>query len=428
MVLCGVVIFASAVMGLYFRKKEKRSQAKLCRILVLCAFLGIAAEVAEEREDIWVTENQLRRGENGTGDYVVELELESPGVLKEEHYEITVKEQRLSVAEERTYLDAAKKEIEQTFLGENESYENVQRTVNLQETYQEGKVTAEWSFDNYRIIRETGEIVPDELLEDGELVCATVCLTCEDEEEEFVFYFKVRPAMISEEQRLLGLLNEELTKENMAEERDTIKIPQKLENYTLNWKLQKNYTAIKILMLGVFVVICYPRIEESRRQEARKKREQQLLMQYPDMVSKLTLLLGAGMTLAGAWKRIATNYEKKRKNNTVSEQPVYEEMIVTYREMESGMGEARAYERFGERCGLRQYRRFSNILSQNLKKGARGLNALLEAEAENAFEERKSEARKYGEEAGTKLLLPMMLMFGIVVFIIMVPAIISFQM
>ena len=115
-------------------------------------------------------------------------------------------------------------------------------------------------------------------------------------------------------------------------------------------------------------------------------------------------------------------------NNTVFAQPVYDEMILTYREIESGMGEARAYERFGERCGLRQYRKFSNLLAQNLKKGTRGLSALLEEEAENAFEERKSQARKYGEEAGTKLLLPMMLMFGIVVVIIIVPAIISFQM
>lgn len=133
------------------------------------------------------------------------------------------------------------------------------------------------------------------------------------------------------------------------------------------------------------------------------------------------------MTLYGAWKRIAANYEKKRKNNTVFAQEVYEEMVLTCREIESGMGEVRAYERFGERCGLRRYRKFSNLISQNLKKGTKGLSVLLEEEAENAFEERKSEARKYGEEAGTKLLLPMMLMFGIVVFIIIIPAIISFQ-
>ena len=48
-------------------------------------------------------------------------------------------------------------------------------------------------------------------------------------------------------------------------------------------------------------------------------------------------------------------------------------------------------------------------------------------EAADAFEERKNLAKKYGEEAGTKLLLPMMIMFGIVVAVIMVPAMMSMQ-
>ena len=48
-------------------------------------------------------------------------------------------------------------------------------------------------------------------------------------------------------------------------------------------------------------------------------------------------------------------------------------------------------------------------------------------EAEEAFEERKSMARKLGEEAGTKMLFPMMMMFGIIIVIIMIPAFLSLQ-
>ena len=47
-------------------------------------------------------------------------------------------------------------------------------------------------------------------------------------------------------------------------------------------------------------------------------------------------------------------------------------------------------------------------------------------QAENGMEERKSLARKLGEEAGTKLLLPMMLMLILVVVILMVPAVLAF--
>lgn len=57
-----------------------------------------------------------------------------------------------------------------------------------------------------------------------------------------------------------------------------------------------------------------------------------------------------------------------------------------------------------------------------MKKGTEGFIALLEAEAADAFEKRKEWSRQLGEIAGTKLLLPMMLMFGIVISIIIMPA------
>ena len=91
-----------------------------------------------------------------------------------------------------------------------------------------------------------------------------------------------------------------------------------------------------------------------------------------------------------------------------------------------GVGEATAYEEFGQRCGNLHYLKFGFLLSQDLKKGSAGLVELLEQEAENGMEERKSLARKLGEEAGTKLLLPMMLMLILVVVILMVPAVLAF--
>ena len=133
------------------------------------------------------------------------------------------------------------------------------------------------------------------------------------------------------------------------------------------------------------------------------------------------------MTVFAAWRRITANYEEKCRQMSGAEHPLYEEMKLTCREVDSGVSEMRAIERFGERVGLHRYRKFCSLITQNLQKGTRGLGQLLECEAADAFEERKNLAKKYGEEAGTKLLLPMLLMFGIVVVIIMVPAMMSFQ-
>ena len=62
------------------------------------------------------------------------------------------------------------------------------------------------------------------------------------------------------------------------------------------------------------------------------------------------------------------------------------------------------------------------MLSQNLKKGTKGLTSLLNQESDHAFEDRKNFAKQLGEEAGTKMLIPMFLMLAVVLVMIVVPA------
>ena len=56
------------------------------------------------------------------------------------------------------------------------------------------------------------------------------------------------------------------------------------------------------------------------------------------------------------------------------------------------------------------------------------INDLLRLEAIQSFEERKARARRLGEEAGIKLLLPMFLMLAEVLVIVVVPAFFTVQM
>ena len=71
---------------------------------------------------------------------------------------------------------------------------------------------------------------------------------------------------------------------------------------------------------------------------------------------------------------------------------------------------------------MQEYIRLSTLLAQNLKRGSSTLLERLRDEAEKAAQERLQESRKMGEEAGTKLLVPMMLMLAVVMVIIMIPA------
>lgn len=63
-----------------------------------------------------------------------------------------------------------------------------------------------------------------------------------------------------------------------------------------------------------------------------------------------------------------------------------------------------------------------NRLETAVNDRSRNVRELLRAEMTEAFELRKHGARRMGEEAGTRLLLPLFLMLGVVMVMVAVPA------
>ena len=122
---------------------------------------------------------------------------------------------------------------------------------------------------------------------------------------------------------------------------------------------------------------------------------------------------------------LGREYQKARKAGG-NRKYVYEELLIVVRKMENGMSEEEAYDYFAKKCDLICYKKLAAIIIQNVKRGTDGLKESLSTETKNAFEERKQTARKLGEEAGTKLLFPMIMMMGIVLIIIVIPAYFSF--
>lgn len=166
--------------------------------------------------------------------------------------------------------------------------------------------------------------------------------------------------------------------------------------------------------------------KRSAFQRACKERDQQLRMDYPQIVSKLTILFLAGLTIREAWEKIVMAYIQRREQEK-KKRYAYEEMLLAYRELQGGMSEGEVYNRFGRRCRLSCYMKLSALLVQNLKKGNKGLAQLLAYEGVQALEERKNLAKKLGEEASTKMLLPMILMLFLVIVILIVPAFMTMQ-
>lgn len=140
-----------------------------------------------------------------------------------------------------------------------------------------------------------------------------------------------------------------------------------------------------------------------------KARENDLSRDFADMVSKLALLINAGMITREAWEDIAHT----------GEGTVYEEMRITVTEMNNGVSEIDAYLNFGNRCGVPSVKKFTSMLCQNLTKGNKELVDFLKAESAISWEEKKHYVKRKGEEASNKMMIPLgMILIGVFVMIL----------
>ena len=255
---------------------------------------------------------------------------------------------------------------------------------------------------------------------------ATVLLTCGAYEQEYVFSFMIVPPEFTKEEQLLNDIESAVTAEGNRQGETYFQLPQKVDGVSLKWEEPKQHLLVKVLFFEIVIVVLLYFVEQEKKKTKEKERQDQMHLDYAEFVNKLLILLGSGMSLKQSLNRISARYFDKRQKNQTKERYLYEELLITNHEIEDGESERLAYQKFGERIGLNCYNRLIRILIQNLRTGSRGICELLGQEATVALEERKALARKLGEEAGTKMLLPLIMMLGIVIAIIMVPAMQSF--
>ena len=319
-------------------------------------------------------------------------------------------------ADAQQFFLQAEQEIDESFYAQGDSAEHVSHAVNMRSYYADHMVSAEWSFDSYQYIDIDGKIREENLKENAIKQVG-----------QGVSEFKVVHPKLTEAEQLLTDIQNAITMEGSKEGETYFHLPQQVDGVTLEWREPKQYLLIKVLFFEIVIMVLLYFVVQERKRTEEKERQDQMRLDYAEFVNKLLILLGSGMSLKQSLNRISARYLDKRQKKQTKKRFLYEELLVTNYEIQDGESERRAYQKFGERTGLSCYHRLVRILIQNLQTGNRGLCELLGQEATVALEERKALAKKLGEEAGTKMLLPLIMMLGIVIAIIMVPAMQSFS-
>ena len=188
-------------------------QKKAAGVLSAAVLLAGAAFLTERSESCLAEGGRLARREYGAGDYEAYLTF-TAGELGDFSYTLTVPEQKLTETVQRALIEAAEQEIQNEFPGENESAECIRDAVCIRGSYQEGRVLAEWSFDNYDVMDEAGNVIGTELPGEGVLVNAAVELQCGDSVVWKELAFRVFPAAVPDDKtRLLMGLEKEILRQ-----------------------------------------------------------------------------------------------------------------------------------------------------------------------------------------------------------------------
>ena len=392
-------------------------------IIIFAANVLGACALGSEWSSSTVRNGYLVREEYGGASYTENLEVDVGG--EKESVVLSVPPRQRTAEEVSALLASACADLPDVVLGDMPA-SHVDRDLQLVSSLGDEGISVSWMTSDPSVIDWDGKICQG-AAPPGSDVRLTAEVSLDGYSRELTMDITVYPRKLTPAEKLRDKVERAVDSVNELSAGDEkLLLPEEIDGSPARWFLPNSSTGLMILAVGLLssVLFLFSRVQ-NRGIELDKKR-QQLLSDYPNVISYLVLLLNAGMSMRAAFARLSLDYKKSLdRGGKVREG--YEVIARASAEMEKGVSEIDAYMHIGQNMPEIRYKTFSTLLVQNLRKGSRELTGILEREAAEAFEERKKQARIMGEQAGTKLMFPMLLMLGVVLVILMVPAYLSFQ-
>lgn len=405
------------------------------KVQAACAVGGIVLYAVLElstfwgRQDVFYGEG-LKRAGPGQGENIYEVLVKGLDKDQEDKkllIEIPVRERRYTDKEAEDLFDQLEAQLPAQILSENDSLNTIRQNLNLKTRLDTFGLTVRWETSDPELIDSFGTVYNKDIPEAGKEILILAMVSDGIHQQTYQYKGKVYPPVMTLEEKKKAAFQKWADDLDTKQQTDTsLILPDVFEGQKLKYSKPKEGSYGILPVLGLVLAVLLQVRTQVQKQKKNRLREQQLLMDYSEVVSKLVVYIGAGYTVRGAWERIAAGYRESLKNGRRVMRPAYEEMVHTASQLKSGLSESRAYNEFGRRCSLQPYIKLAALLEQNQKNGGRQLRNALDIEMASAFEQRKNAARKLGEEAGTKLLLPLLLMLFVVMTMIVVPAFLAF--
>lgn len=193
-----------------------------------------------------------------------------------------------------------------------------------------------------------------------------------------------------------------------------------------------------LLLAGLGAAVLLPFFLLRQLDSRIRTKKRQILIELPELLSKLILLVNAGDTVQQAIGRCVAHpadaakstVKGKRKasakdaaDEATAMHPLDRELAVLARDMGNGLSFSIALEHFSKRCGVQEVTLFTNTVLLNYRRGGDDFVTSLRELNRVLWDKRKALAKTLGEEASSKLVFPMVLIFVVVMVVVATPAI-----
>jgi tight adherence protein C len=170
-----------------------------------------------------------------------------------------------------------------------------------------------------------------------------------------------------------------------------------------------------VAIFGAIISILIPPVMIKNLDKKIKRRKDQIIYDLPEFLNKVTLLVNAGETVQRAMIRCVE--QKKNSKNAL-----YVELRVLVNELYNNKSLSLVLEDFSKRCSVKEVSMFTTTVLLNYRKGGSEFATALQGLSRDLWEKRKSISRTLGEEASSKLVIPMVVIFLIIMIIVATPA------
>lgn len=390
-------------------------QVRTRRICIICVFVGLVLYLFSGTKETEF-DGLLRRGDPGSASDEYYLDI----YLGNEVYEkvpVSVKPRIYTIEECEELYRLTKDQILQRMLAGNESLRMITTDLCFFTENDNCPFSFSWQVDKPGLFDDEGRIITEE--------CFDAVITCKLSYMSFSkdcsIPIHVEPAeeitLRNNKDKLMILIENTLNQNAMTANGEIdVQLPTDVDGKKVKYYFSGTRKNPLFIFGGIFLGLIFGMAFRRDERIKKEKLRQLMLKEYPNILQRMSLYLVTGMPVRKIWSKICDASEKKRGN------PIYELMRHSRNELNNGLSEEEVLMDFAQKTETPEYVRFVALISQNQKRGSTKLSDVLREETMKAFIQRKQQAIKEGEQVGTKLLVPMMVILVDVMVMIIVPA------